>query len=216
MYFRINEFLSLRLENNQTRIYIKEEPFKQCSYLLLNIPKDSTDFIQKVDSIDEAEALLDKFSAKHVNSNYYLTPSMEFWGHCSNLQAWVENNYDTRILHRNLAFPLLKALVKLGDLNAKRVFKEEIMYRIMSGYPPVLKYLIENNYLDYFSIDELKMIGESKEFILNLLGNQNAISELKTIFDTNDIFALIIEEALLEIHYNEEYKELRSKIIDLF
>ena len=41
--------------------------------------------------------------------NYYsvdITPKQEFWAHCSNLQTWNENYYDTRLIHTNLAFPL--------------------------------------------------------------------------------------------------------------
>lgn len=65
----------------------------QCKFLLLNIP------VEKINFLDE----------------------IEFWGHCSNLQVWAENNYDTRLLHRNLSSPLLKQLSDLGDsiLNRK-------------------------------------------------------------------------------------------------
>ena len=55
-----------------------------------------------------------------------MSSKTEFRANCSNLQAWVENGYDTRLLHRNLAFPLLKKLTNVGDLHAKKVFKDEI------------------------------------------------------------------------------------------
>lgn len=68
-----------------------------------------------------------------------ITPEEEFWGHCSNLQAWVENNYDTRLLHSNIAFPLLKKLTEAGDPNTNKVFKEEIARRFESGFMPVIE-----------------------------------------------------------------------------
>ena len=40
--------------------------------------------------------------------------------------------------HHNLAFPLLKVLTKSGDLQAKKVFREEIAKRFESGYVPVI------------------------------------------------------------------------------
>ena len=89
---------------------------------------------------------------------YKIYPETEFWGHCSNLQVWVENDYNTRLLHRNLAFPLLKRLTELGDPKAKRVFKEEIAQRFLSCYLPVIQFLFFNNYLDYFSEEELELL----------------------------------------------------------
>ena len=50
-----------------------------------------------------------------------------------NLQVWAEMNYDTRILHRNLAFPLLKKLAQVGDPIAKKALKDEIAKRFLSG-----------------------------------------------------------------------------------
>ena len=81
---------------------------------------------------------------------------------------WYENDYDTRILHRNLAFPLLRALVKVGDPLAKRVFKEEIALRLERGYPSVVIHLINQGYLKYFNKKELKFILENQNFINNL------------------------------------------------
>ncbi len=80
---------------------------------------------------------------------------VEFWGHSSNLQVWVENNYDTRLLHRSLAFPLLRALSDLGDPLAKLRLKEEIVERFRSGFFPVVEYLINEGYLRYFKNEEL-------------------------------------------------------------
>ncbi len=36
---------------------------------------------------------------------------MEFFAHCSNLEAWINNDYNPHLLHSNLSVPLLKELV---------------------------------------------------------------------------------------------------------
>ena len=84
-----------------------------------------------------------------------------FWGHCSNVQAWAEHDYDTRLIHSNLAFPLLKKLSKAGDPMAKRVFKEEIAKRYSSGIASVRTFLQEAGYLKFLSPDELASLSKS-------------------------------------------------------
>jgi len=87
-----------------------------------------------------------------------ITPELEFQGHCSNLEAWVENNYNSNLLHRNLAFPLLKRLVEEGDLKARRIYKDEIIKRFLSGFPPVLEYLILEGYMKIFNKEEIQVL----------------------------------------------------------
>ncbi|MFX1259844.1 MAG: tetratricopeptide repeat protein [Promethearchaeota archaeon] len=154
--FKINEYLVLRLKNRKTVIYIKNMKFNQCKYLLLEIPVKKVSEYNDISSIDEISEKLDN-SLENPKIGL-ITPKVEFWGHCSNLQAWYENDYNTCLLHRSLAFPLLKELAKVGDPLAKRIFKEEIVIRFMSGHLSVITYLIENHYLDFLNIDEFKSI----------------------------------------------------------
>lgn len=84
-----------------------------------------------------------------------IPPEQEICGHFSNLQAWIENDYDTRLLSSNLAFPLLQKLAEVGDPQAKKVFKEEIVKRLMHGYPTTTHFLVNGKYLDYFTQEEL-------------------------------------------------------------
>jgi len=165
--FKINKYLTLKLQNDRTNIYVNGNLFNQCKYLLLNIPKDSVHLYDNIESIDEAAEKLDR-SLEGIYHNIDITPETEFWGHCSNLQAWAENNYDTRLLHRNLAFPLLKALVEAGDPRAKKVFKEEIALRLESGYSSVVRYLVDQGYLNYLSDEELKAILKNPDLIAKI------------------------------------------------
>jgi len=165
---KINDYLVLKLEKDRTNIYVGERIFQQCKYLLLDIPINKIRDSDDIESIDEAAERLDSSMERGRRDNDLIPPDTEFWGHCSNIQAWYENNYATNILHRNLAFPLLKALVKAGDPLAKKVFKEEIAVRFESGYPSVVLYLIKEGYLDYLNEEELNTLFESSKFIENL------------------------------------------------
>ena len=193
--FKINDYITLKLDNNKTFIYVKGERFKQCKYLLLNIKIDEITFLDEIDSVDEAAAKLDN----NLNRVDYveIPPEVEFWGHCSNLQVWVEYDYNTRLLHSNLAFPLLKELAIVGDPIAKKVFKEEIAYRLSSKYLPVIRYLIEGGYIEFLNEEELKIAySEFDHVIINnesipAIGekldlsyrNINSISEIKGLED---------------------------------
>jgi len=166
--FKVNKFITLRLENSKTVIYVGKKKFQQCKYLLLDIPVDETKDYGDIESIDEAEEKLQTPWAMRRTHEYHISPKTEFWGHCSNIQAWDKFGYDTRILHRNLAFPLLKALVNAGDPQAKKVFKEEIAIRLESGYPSVVIYLLSQGYLEYLDKDELDTVLENPKFLNNI------------------------------------------------
>jgi len=164
--FKINNLITLKLEYNKTFIYIKGKKFMQCMRLCLHIPPQKSNLYEEIESIDEATEIFNRFLYMNKivkgefadpveNQDSVITPEQEFWGHCSNLQTWVENKYDTRLLHSNLSFPLLKRLSDEGDKFALIRFKEEIASRLEGGYLPVIHYLLEQNYIRYLSPDDL-------------------------------------------------------------
>lgn len=182
MFLKINNFISVRLEGRETTIYIRDSPFKQCKGLVLSIPVKDIDSFNEINSIDEAAELYSKkyeFNQHNVwndglipledfrDDKAQFTPEQEFWVHSSNLQTWVEHNYDTRLLHSNLAFPLLQELVKAGDLKAVKAFKDEVAKRLSSGYYSTVVYLIEQDYLENFNSEEIQTLFE--KFDYNLL-----------------------------------------------
>jgi len=177
MEFIVNDFISLKLENGKTSLYVNEKLFNQCKYLLLEIPVKELSLFSELDSIDEISELLDKSNEfKNSKENFVVSPETEFWAHCSNLQAWAENGYDTRLLHRNLAFPLLKELSKAGDKLALIRFKEEIARRYKYGNWTVRAFLFDGNYISYLSIDEIvngMLIPEDAIFMEKLLETQD-------------------------------------------
>ncbi|MFO7797006.1 MAG: leucine-rich repeat domain-containing protein [Promethearchaeati archaeon] len=152
--FRINKFLSLILDGNQTIIYVKGVPFIHCKSLLITIPKDQVQNFDNINSIDEAEEKYELLDDDMGYRNAEISPETEFWGHCSNLQVWAENGYDTRFLHSNIAFALLKKLTEVGDPKARGRFYEEIKYRYAHGSKSVREYLRREAYLDCLPEDQ--------------------------------------------------------------
>jgi len=130
--------------------------------------------------------------------NETITPEQEFWGHCSNLQAWYEHDYDTRLLHSNLAFPLLKALVDAGDTKAKAILKMEIGERFESGHPNVIISILSAKLLDYLSLEERKQLIQH-------------INLQKMAKDDLERFFVFFEEKLLNYLREEEMMILVQK-----
>ncbi|MFX1279475.1 MAG: leucine-rich repeat domain-containing protein [Promethearchaeota archaeon] len=210
--FIVNDYIKLKLENGQTNIYVKNRRFMQCMYLLLNLHVDRIEEYDEIESIDDAVVKLDRSMERDHNQ---VPPETEFWGHCSNLQVWAENGYDTRILHRNLAFPLLKKLSEVGDPIAKKVFSEEIAIRLASKHSTVTQYLTQNGYLKYLSSDEFESILDD----INPIILDNITAELNQIFGQNqnlDLSGSIIYiiNRLLGNFGIEHVSLLTSKIIN--
>ncbi|MHA1914168.1 MAG: DNRLRE domain-containing protein [Promethearchaeota archaeon] len=176
---KINDYITLKLTNGRTYIYVNGRRFIQCIRLIFNIPSHNVHLYDEIESIDEAVKVYNTSEFQNrilqgprgpnfANRGQGLTPEQEFWGHCSNLQAWVEHEYDTRVLMSNISFPLLRELTEAGDPLAKRVFKEEIAQRLESGYPSVVQYLLNQGYIKYFSPLEFKTIIETTDILKNL------------------------------------------------
>ena len=156
--YKINQYLTLKLEDEKVNIYINDKLVNICKHLILEVPFQDVDQFNEFKSIDE---IADKIDRTIKKKNNIIPLELEFWGHCSNIQAWVENDYDTRILHSKLAFPLLKTLASVGDPKAKKNFKDEIFKRLISGYQPVIQTIFNGDYLDYFSIEELNSLASA-------------------------------------------------------
>ncbi len=152
--YQINDYLTLKLENKATIIYVDGKQFIQCKFLLLNIPLDKVRDFDDIESIDEAAERLNHDLEYQNKNKIKIPPKTEFWAHCSNLQVWAEYNYNSRLLHSNLAYPLLKAITDAGDPIAKEAFKREIKLRLESFSFSTQQYLIENGYLNYFNREE--------------------------------------------------------------
>ncbi|NVM34164.1 MAG: hypothetical protein HWN81_01125 [Candidatus Lokiarchaeota archaeon] len=65
--YELNKYLSLKLEDGKTNIYIGEELFLQCKSLILNIPKNKIKELSNIKSIDEATEKLLLFQCTQYN-----------------------------------------------------------------------------------------------------------------------------------------------------
>jgi hypothetical protein len=220
---KINEYITLKLmEEGRTYIYVNGSRFVQCIRLILNITKSDVHIYKEVDSIDEAANLYNT----HLHQNrivrgpaavpvpdqrHDITPEQEFWGHCSNIQAWVEHDYDTRILMTNISFPLLRELTKAGDPLAKNIFKEEIALRLESGYPSVVEYLLNQGYIKHFTPSEFKTILESTNLTKGLSSDIKTLSCF--IMSCVSKFPTLLEDILLRILRIPEGKDILISVI---
>ncbi|MFX1432844.1 MAG: hypothetical protein ACFFB1_03650 [Promethearchaeota archaeon] len=176
---KINQYITLKLEHGRTYIYVNGIRFLQCIRLVLDIQKKDVRLYDEIESIDEAADLYNKHLYQNrivtgpmarpvLDQTHDITPEEEFWGHCSNIQAWVEHGYDTRILKSNVSFPLLRQLTQAGDPLAGKIFREEIALRLESGYPSVVQYLLNQGYVKYLTPFEFKTILETTPLIENI------------------------------------------------
>lgn len=170
--FYINDHLILRAEKGRINIYVGGEKFKTCKFLPIKIDLNDEEQMQaqaEARSIDELESTFGDVSQKPPTGLFIWE---EMQAHASNLQVWAEHDYSTNLLHRSLAFPLLRKLTELGDETAARVFRREVKKRFLSGYPPVQEYLHEEGYLKFLSkkvLDEIRAKCAENSKILQLL-----------------------------------------------
>ncbi len=233
--FKINEFITLRFNGHKTEIYVNNERFIQCKYLLLTIPTKKIREFDEIDSIDDAKERLNAMLELKEESNIKIPPDVEFWAHCSNLQVWVEKDYDTRLLHSNLSFPLLKKLADIGDPKAKIRLPEEIIKRFESKRENVVRFLLIRKYLNYFTQEQKDTLllrffeGDDVEMIALLL-RDCALDLLSTKYHNSiilhffDLKPLLRHKHLLSSRYHlmklfdrlseAEKIEALSKLID--
>lgn len=204
--FEINKYISLKLENGKTNIYVNNKKFKQCKYILIDIPINASSNYE-FESIDEYIDEHKKIEVITKKKLEKLPPEVEFWGHCSNLQVWYEHGYDTRLLQSNLSFPLLKKLTDKGDPIAKVKFKEEIAKRFGTGYLSISKYLDTEGYLDYLTEEELLLsVKDALENSLRKLDDQavewltwNYGPKLETNFGREEYLHILLTKKDAEI-----------------
>ncbi|MEJ2280263.1 MAG: hypothetical protein P8Y70_21325 [Candidatus Lokiarchaeota archaeon] len=244
--YKINDLISLKLEHGiwdllesrwveqlldrteereafKTRIYINDEPFLICSYILLVNPQ-LDDRFSDIDSIDDLKEILDgQLESSYISPKELgITPEEEFWAHCSNLEIWVENDYDMRILDSMLAFPILKKLKELGDLKAKAIFNEEVLKRYVKGGEVNCVFLEEDYFKDIPFEKQISIVENSDDYnalimLHELIGDNFIIGYFHV--DDGRVTELYLSDYLHEIDYVPEeigiFEQLRKFEISL-
>ena len=160
--------------------------FFNLEILAIDPKKKFKQLLKQGKSIDEAYFLMG--NEEKLGIEYHIDPKTAFGRNCSKLQAWYEHNYDTQLLHSNIAFPLLKKLADVGDPLAKRVFKEEIIKRLKNGYPSVVTYIIDERYLDYLNHRDFDHLIKNKfHIILKKLSERCSSSFISSVIKTSEL-----------------------------
>lgn len=160
--FVVNEYITLKFENKETNIYVKKNNIFNLLFSIQAIELD--DFFQE--------------GPENLNPELNdLPPEKRFEVDCAILKAWAESNYDGRLLHANLALPVLEELYKVGDPMAKKALKEEIVKRYLESDYEVQYNLQDEGFLEYVSIEE----------IINSLDpwESNAFYEMRRLMEEN-------------------------------
>ncbi len=161
--FKINDYLSVKLEERNyrskiTEIYVKNIKFLSCSHVAFKFPKrdDYSPIVVKT---------VDQFLDNHLfySGMFNVSDEEVFWVVCSNLQVWAENDYNTDFLTIKCSFNLLEKLAEVGDKKAKEVFVKELLRRFNDGYKPVQKVIAEGNLSKYlpnsYFVRQLEALG---------------------------------------------------------
>ncbi len=129
--FVVNEHLDVAWDKEEKRVQVLVDgkPVLHCAFLVANVSPTDVE----IESIDDLGERKDTKVLEGRNARKFLSVEEEVAAHASNIQAWAENDYNTRLLHSNIAFPVLKVLVKAGDLKAKRVLESELLDRFQNG-----------------------------------------------------------------------------------
>jgi len=93
--FKVNDTISLKLDNGNVNIYLNGELFRQCKAILLTRQFSELHDLNSIESVDE---LAETFEHSYINMEGNTTEiplETQFWAHCSNIQAWIEHDYDT-------------------------------------------------------------------------------------------------------------------------
>jgi len=196
--FRINQFITLSLMdagNNftYTVVSVNERKFNLYKFSF----KEIFEILNgKNDYSCMDEACIDLIGT-YDWKKFMGAPETMFLIYCEYIKAWINHNYDARLLRKDDAFPILKALYEAGDTKATEVFKLEITKRFLSGYFPVITYLISEGYLKYFEFEEIIWLFEQ---CIKIVGSHN-YSALKT-----QIF-WFLRDTGINYFYNENFEK---------
>lgn len=190
--------LTIRLYDDKSRIFIDEEEFMTCRFVPISIPisnlKDYQDIESINDIIDSLDLSQEEGSGEEISQE--VLPELDFFVNASNLQVWVELDYDTRVLDFQLSFPLLAKLSKRGDPYINQRFKEEILKGYYQGSEGSRTYLEHCGFLRNLTMDEFlsfpierRSIREVSNFVLyqfSLAGDIKAKEEIVRRYNTGD------------------------------
>jgi len=196
----INEFLSVKSEGSTWDIYISNLKVEKRRYTIYNIsPKE----------IIESEEI--------PSADWYFSDGTiveaEFTNVCEILEIWYKNRYDTSLLNKEGAFPLLRLLYIAGDPVANEVFLSEIEKRIKTNHPPTMAYLVEFGFIDYLNIpvmNELTSMKDVGKELLRAMGLTKFLVRFYSALESDDLWDdfpdLLMEPLKIEREFSKTMK----------
>lgn len=161
--FRLNQFITLRLidyghTSTCTFVIVNDRSFNLYEFSFKEILEILSEKRNYYCMDETCLDLMGTYNAK----DFLEDPDTMFLIYCYYIVAWVEYDYDWRLLRVDDAFPILHALYQAGDPKARDVFKIEIIKALLSGYLPAIYHLISGKYyyLDCFEFEEIIWLFE--------------------------------------------------------
>jgi len=210
--FKINNLVDLRLIKNETYIYIENKRFIQCLNVLFNVGANKDRKDENIRTMDEASQI-----ARRRYSQWFMriSPEEEFMAHCSNIQAFFENNLNTDLLHSDIAFPLLKKLGSLGYKPAKGVFNKEIIKRYNEGTWRTRMFLKSEGYFKYLNEEEIRSLVKD-EFLERILKpHEKKIEPIKGTESDRELLKSLSREKIMVILKKFEDKGDYPKVFEI-
>jgi hypothetical protein len=159
---KITEHLSVKIDNtvnSKISAYVDDKHVSYCSYVLITAPVDTPE-----DNIDDIIKVYG--SGEHKSRAFVekqgITLETLLWVHASNLQAWIEYDYDPRVLASNIANPLLRHLATVDSRAMDRSL--EIVHErwekgnkgsrqaLFSTFPDQVKVLSDRDIIDAIEV----------------------------------------------------------------
>ncbi len=139
-----------------------------CRFVPLAIPLEKLPNLKHIDSIndliDNLDHSLEKRPPKWIHGEK--VGELDFFVNCSNLQVWVEHDFDTRLLDYRLSFPLLRALAERNARACMR-YHEELIERCKTARTLNLSgYLKERIDHDFSWEEKLDLLQPSERTIV--------------------------------------------------
>jgi hypothetical protein len=163
----INAYIDVVWDPSTRNVYVAVagKKVRYCSFLLVRIQSSSD--ISSIDDLANDENAR-SLEGVNVERELGMTPEEHLQAHASNIQAWVENDYNPAIIHSNIAFPLLEALAGAGDQKARRVLEIGIRERVVLGSSSSRLAMLESGIADYLDHDTTMMLARDGSAAIRL------------------------------------------------
>ena len=197
--FKINNYITLKMENTNINLYVKNELFPYHNYVLyLAIPEEGINFLKQTNQFDHTvEKICPSPKRYCCSANYSCESVFEKYG--SILQIWVRNKYNMQLIPWPLALPLLKKLAEIGDITAKNALLKGITTYYMNNESNVMKFVLDFGYLSIFTKGELALFFEKI--------NYSKIKGFRVDIGLSILQKLaILGDPLAKKHFKEELK----------